>query len=207
MSTRRITRATTSRRRKRAVSAYTLIELMVVVAITGVLTALAIPAFNGYMQRGRASEAVTFLGVIKLREEAYRSEFGAYLGSGSNTTAFGTSGVWAPAANPQGTTTRPWVTNSVFTAIGAKPDGPTRFGYAIVSGSPADATTAGLDSAPYNIPATELDFWFIARSSGDLNSDGVYYVCEATSFQRNVWCGKCDNGGDNSCNEDDNGWD
>jgi prepilin-type N-terminal cleavage/methylation domain-containing protein len=202
MRTRRVTRSATTARAK---SGYTLIEMMVVVAITGVLTALAIPAFNGYMQRGRAAEAVTFLGVIKLREEAYRSEFGAYLGSGNALSAFSTTSNWMPTANVSGTDTRPWATNSVFTAIGAKPDGAVRFAYAIVAGSPADG--AFLNNAPYNVPTTEIDFWFIARAQTDLNSDNVDYVCEATSFSRTVWCGRCDGGDDITCEDDDNGWD
>jgi prepilin-type N-terminal cleavage/methylation domain-containing protein len=204
MSTRRITRPSPFQKRTRATAAYTLIEMMVVVAITGVLTALAVPAFNGYMQRGRVSEAATFLGVIKLREEVYRSEFGSYVGSG-RPDDFDQAAIWAPAHDVQGTTTRTWVPNNTFIALGAKPDGAVRFAYAVVAGTPADADD--ITGEPYNVPAAEVDFFFIARSQGDLNSDNFDFVCEVTSFQRNMWCGKCQGGDDMTCDEDDNGWD
>src|SRR5712671_2228865 len=64
--------------RSRARSGFSLMELMIVVVITGVLAAIAIPTFTGYVQKSRTSEAVQFLGLIKLRQEAFRSEFGQY---------------------------------------------------------------------------------------------------------------------------------
>ena len=57
---------------------FTLIELMIVVAIIGVLSALAIPAFRSYVQKARMTEGSAFLGEIRQREEAYRAEFGQY---------------------------------------------------------------------------------------------------------------------------------
>ena len=57
---------------------FSLVELMTVVLITGILAAIAIPTFSGYVFKSRTSEAVHFLGVIKLKQETYRSEFGRY---------------------------------------------------------------------------------------------------------------------------------
>ncbi|MGB5547779.1 MAG: prepilin-type N-terminal cleavage/methylation domain-containing protein, partial [Polyangiales bacterium] len=57
---------------------FTTIELLVGVAIVGILAAVAIPSFQGYVQRGRVTEAVKVLNEIKTRQEAYRSRFGNY---------------------------------------------------------------------------------------------------------------------------------
>ena len=52
---------------------FTLIELMIVVAIIGILAAIAIPAYQDYITRSQVSEAVTLGGGLK----APLSEYGA----------------------------------------------------------------------------------------------------------------------------------
>lgn len=44
---------------------FTLIELMIVVAIIGILAAIALPAYQDYTARAQASEALTLLGGLK----------------------------------------------------------------------------------------------------------------------------------------------
>jgi type IV pilus assembly protein PilA len=50
--------------RRSKTRAFTLIELMVVVAILGVLAAIAVPSFVGYIRRSRTSEAIQTLGSL-----------------------------------------------------------------------------------------------------------------------------------------------
>lgn len=50
---------------KQAQKGFTLIELMIVVAIIGILAAVALPAYQDYTARAQASEAAVMLGGIK----------------------------------------------------------------------------------------------------------------------------------------------
>ena len=50
---------------------FTLIELMIVVAIVGILAAIALPAYQDYIARSKVSEAMTFLSTAKTSVSEY----------------------------------------------------------------------------------------------------------------------------------------
>src|SRR5678816_3311717 len=59
---------------------FTLIELMIVVAIIGILAAIAIPNFLQYQLKSRQSEAKVNLQAIKTSEVSFQAERGCYIG-------------------------------------------------------------------------------------------------------------------------------
>lgn len=57
---------------------FTLIELMVVIAIIGVLLAIAVPSFQEQARKARRSEAFATLGQLQLAQERHRANNPAY---------------------------------------------------------------------------------------------------------------------------------
>jgi len=57
---------------------FNLIELMMVVAITGILAAIAIPNYMTYQCKAKQSEAKSGLGAIRTSQEAFHAENGRY---------------------------------------------------------------------------------------------------------------------------------
>ncbi|MBU0594702.1 MAG: prepilin-type N-terminal cleavage/methylation domain-containing protein [Gammaproteobacteria bacterium] len=51
------------------VKGFTLIEVMIVVAIVAILASIALPAYNRYVQRGKAQEPITTLSDLRVKLE------------------------------------------------------------------------------------------------------------------------------------------
>ena len=126
---------------------FTLIELMIVVAIIGILAAIAIPNFLQYQMKSRQSEAKTNLQAIKTSEVSFQSERGCYVGVavevGQPAAAAGTKiapWTWGNGQVPTVPAPAGWCAAGgtfagVFTDIGFKATGNVMFVYGI------DATT------------------------------------------------------------------
>ena len=83
---------------------FTLIELMIVVAIIGILAAIAIPAYQDYIARAQVADAGQLLGGLKTPLAEYYSDKGAWPTNiltdlGANTSGKYVSGV-SIAASP-----------------------------------------------------------------------------------------------------------
>ncbi len=99
---------------------FTLIELMIVVAIIGILAAIAIPNFLMFQLRSKTGEAKTNLAGIRTAEEGYFAEFGTYVVAGALPAA--------PTSQKQ-----LWPIPALgFDQIGWSPEGRVFFQYQIV---------------------------------------------------------------------------
>ena len=60
---------------------FTLIELMIVMAIVGILAAIAIPNYNDYVVRSRITGATSALSDMRVRLEQYFQDNRSYIGA------------------------------------------------------------------------------------------------------------------------------
>ena len=162
---------------------FTTIELMIGVVIVGILAALAIPTFKGYVYRGRVAEAVTVLNEIKTRQEAYRARFGNY--AAVSGTAWGN---YTPGVLP-GANAVPWPSSAGWEALGLSSPGAVRFQYATIAGQP------GGPGPPANTNLDGNKFWFAAKAQGDLDDDGTPFILEVYSDSRTMFNSASGQGG------------
>lgn len=57
---------------------FTLVEVMVVVGILAIITAIAVPAYQNYVRSGRLQECANEVAAIRLAEEEFRMENNFY---------------------------------------------------------------------------------------------------------------------------------
>ena len=82
---------------------FTLIELMITVAILGVLAGIAIPAYNGYIKTAKMSEAHNNLAALRLAEEENYLETNSYFfGNTTAQVAANSNGLWSATKGSDG---------------------------------------------------------------------------------------------------------
>jgi len=63
---------------KSKINGFTLVELMIVVAIMAIIAAVAMPLYSGYIQSSRVGALINNISTIEVFEEDFRLRTGAY---------------------------------------------------------------------------------------------------------------------------------
>ncbi len=147
---------------------FTLIELLIVIAIIGILAAIAIPTYLSYVNRAKDSEASTNLGAIFTDETAFNATNSTFISAGatsntgngqlpssakiSSTHPFYVAGATIPQDTPPyscGTgnalTGNGTAATGGFADMGFKPIGTLYFYYQVANG---DVTSGASTAAP-----------------------------------------------------------
>lgn len=122
-------------KRRQGRAGFTLLELMICVAIIGVLAAIAIPLLSSYQLRSKSAEAKTNLGGIRVLEETYYSENQTYRSANAE-----------PAAIPGTVATLFDSAGSDFGELGFAPQGRVYFSYGIAVSADGTGYTADAGS-------------------------------------------------------------
>ena len=86
----------------RAARGFTLIEVVVAIAIVGIIAAVAIPSFADSMRKSRRSDAFAALSVVQQAQERWRANRATYAASVSNAADGDPPGLALPATTLRG---------------------------------------------------------------------------------------------------------
>jgi len=127
---------------------FTLIELMIVVAIIGILAAIAIPNFLRFQLKAKSSEGKVNLAAIRTAEHSYFAEYGGYVSSEPSPQA--------TAANLKTNFFHP-IPGAGFDQVGWQPEGDVYFNYQVTTLSP-------------------LNNEFLASAAADIDNQGGFQI-------------------------------
>lgn len=133
---------------------FTLVELMIVVAIIGILASIAIPNFVAMQRRARLAELAPNIEAIRGAEQAYDAAFNAFLNADVS-----------PGAAPSGKSATTWVPSAGFIQLGWAPDGDVRGAYRVTVRPSGNGDPTGD---------------MVVLGEGDIDGDGIYSRYTAT---------------------------
>ena len=167
---------------------FTIVELLIVVAIVGILATIAIFAYRRYVAQARKSEVFSMIAAIKSSEEAYKAESSQYL----STTTIGETDYY-PVLGSGGAepTPKTWNPNgdgrTLWTALGVSPPKSALYcGYVVVAGDANSFVGAGSRGRTLFQNVAPQRPWFYIRAECNFDGDNSENSQFETTFNNEI---------------------
>jgi type IV pilus assembly protein PilA len=154
---------------RKAKKGFTLIELMIVVAIIGILAAIAIPNFLRFQLKSKSSEGKVNIAAIRTAEESFLAEFGRYV-----------SAAVSPATVPGAAKLPFYPVGGAppvdFDELGWAPEGQVFFQYAVASSGNMLSISAAAD---IDADAANQAWGYVKPNNAGATTPPVHAECDA----------------------------
>ena len=146
---------------------FSLIELMIVVAIIAILATIAFPYFRSSTRRAKSSEVPKVFSDIKVRQGEYHFENGVYVSTGAS------DGDYFPAApagpdRPQDITSLP----ASWQALKLQPEGNALYcAYVTIAGERGDGSNIGPVAQSFGFTEAPQEDWFYMLAECDFDDN------------------------------------
>jgi len=165
---------------------FTLTELMIVVAIVGILALIGVVSYRKIVNSSKVTEATGMVAAVRIAQESYHAEAGQYatISTALDSSLCPTNGTkvanWDPSCSGGVAT---------WSVLPVRSDGPVRFGYATIAGlanGKLPSPPKGMSGAPAwaNGPATD---WYVVSAMADTDGDGTFVTVLGASWTRDIY--------------------
>lgn len=175
---------------------FTLVELLVVVAMVGILAALGIVGYRKYIASAGTSEALAMIQLIRHAETERKldtMEYKGCSGCGAAGCPLGTGSLTAyyPMSTPS-SKKYTWeqaghADYECWRLLNVRADGAVRFGYAVVAGNAGDTVIQPSGFTKLGALQQPNEPWFVIQAAGDSDDDGVFALLVANSWSNEVY--------------------
>jgi type IV pilus assembly protein PilA len=163
-----------------------MVELLAVIAMVGILAAVATVGYRRYINGAQIADAKATIGAIRIAEESYRSETMSYLDC---------PGGWYPNAGVPDHRRHHWhqpthADYNCWRQLNVVNDSPTKYTFRLSAGRAGDGTGGVLAAAwdvPPVFPATPNEAWYVVEGIGDVDEDGIQSRLVSGSFSGEIY--------------------
>jgi type IV pilus assembly protein PilA len=164
-------------RAARSERGFTLVELLITVAMVGVLAALATFGYRRWIASARSAEAREMLGAIGMAQQLYFDETRGYLNCSSSWKDFYPG---KPGSFKRNFTNPSHGKHQCWRLLNIRADSPVVMGYTVRAGTAGKSPPAS-DVPGVKWPATTTPWW-VAQASGDSDDNGILSYFMTSSF-------------------------